>query len=68
MKTCNVPESAETGDIGDVVDIDNQSVVVDKTVCFFKSFQTRICLPACAFKVAEYKRSCHLPTSQTVVA
>ena len=42
MKTDKVPESAETGDIGDVV-IDNRSVAVDKTQpVFVKSFQTRI--------------------------
>ena len=39
-KTDNMPESAETGDIGDV---NNRSVAVDKTQpVFVKSFQTRI--------------------------
>ena len=37
-----MPESAETGETGDVVgDIDNQSIAVDKTQpIFVKSFQT----------------------------
>ena len=42
MKTDNVPESAERGDIGEFVgDITNQSVAVDKTQpILVKSFQT----------------------------
>ena len=39
-----MPESAQTGDIGDVVsDVDDQSVAIDKTQpVFVKSFQTEV--------------------------